>query len=248
MKNYDGRVIGILGTVIIHLVAAILFMLYQIGTLKKNITKDFKIEFVQIPEPKEQKKLIELPATHIERVLAGDEEMLNIARNLASKSEEKVNPEDLIDKVKDELIKDGKLSRDNYIDDAKRMKEDDPETAVASEKKINETKENKPRESQKMEANYKGPTRIYYKLVGRVHTYLPIPIYKCEGAGKIELAIKVSQKGVVEEAKVIESASNATDPCLAETAVSTALASRFNGNVNAPKLQEGTLTYEFVAQ
>jgi hypothetical protein len=248
MKNYDGRVVGILGTVMIHLLAAILFMLYQIGSLKKSITKDFKIEFVQIPEPAETKKLIELPATRVERILAGDQEMLNIARNLANKSDEKVNPEDLIDKVKDELIKDGKLGKDNYIDEARKLKEENPEEKIEAAIKPDKKSVEKPKESQVMEANYKGPTRIYYNLKGRNHTYLPIPIYKCEGAGKIELAIKVNQKGIVEEAKVIESASNSTDPCLAETAVNTALISRFNGDVNAPKLEDGTLTYEFVAQ
>lgn len=248
MRNYDGRVVGILGTVILHLIAAILFMLYQMGTLKKTITRDFKIEFVQIPEPPEKKKLIELPATRIERVLAGDQEMLNIARNLASKSEEKVNPDELINKVKDELIKDGKLGKDNYIDEASRLREEAPDESIPADQKKAELKEEKPKESQVMEANYKGPTRIYYNLQGRVHTYLPIPIYKCEGAGKIVLAIKVNQKGIVEEAKIVESESNTSDPCLSETAVNTALISRFSGNVDSPKLQEGTLTYEFVAQ
>jgi hypothetical protein len=247
MRNYDGRVVGILGTVIIHLVAAILFMLYQIGTLKKSITRDFNVEFVQVPEPDAKKKLVELPATRIERILQGDNEMLNIARNLASKSDEKINPADVIDKVKDELIKDGKLGTDNYIDEQKKIKEAKPED-ISIEKKDETLKEQKPRESQMMEANYKGPTRIYYRLEKRVHTYLPIPIYKCEGSGKIELTITVNQQGIVEEAKVIEENSTATDPCLAETAVSTALVSRFNADINSPKTQTGTLTYEFVAQ
>jgi hypothetical protein len=248
MRNYDGRVVGILGTVIIHLIAAIFFMLYQIGTLNKKITRDFNVEFVQVPEPEAKKKLIELPATRIERVLQGDNEMLNIARNLANKSDEKINPEDVIEKVKDELIKDGKLGTDNYIDEHKRIKESKPGESVPEEKKNAADKDNKPRESQVMEANYNGPTRIYYNLEGRVHTYLPIPIYKCQGSGKIELSITVNQQGIVEDAKVIEANSTASDPCLAETAVSTALISRFNGDINSPKFQTGTLTYEFVAQ
>jgi hypothetical protein len=99
-----------------------------------------------------------------------------------------------------------------------------------------------------MEANYKGPTRIYYNLEGRVHTYLPIPIYKCEGSGTIELSITVNQQGVVVDARIMETSSTATDPCLAETAVSEALVSRFNADINSPKTQTGTLTYEFVAQ
>ncbi len=248
MRNYDGRVAGILGTVIIHLVAAIVFMLYQIGTLKKSITREFNVEFVQVQEPDAKKKIVELPATRIERVLQGDNEMLNIARNLASKSDEKINPADVIDKVKDELIKDGKLGTDNYIDEQKKIKETNSEEDISIDKKDESLKKEKPRESQVMEANYKGPTRIYYSLEKRVHTYLPIPIYKCEGSGRIELSITVNQQGIVEEAKVIEENSTVTDPCLAETAVSTALVSRFNANINAPKSQTGTLTYEFVAQ
>ncbi len=106
----------------------------------------------------------------------------------------------------------------------------------------------KPRESQEMAANYKGPTRIYYDLEGRNHTYLPIPIYMCEGSGKVALAIAVSFKGEIEEAKVIASESTTTDQCLIETAISTALMSKFNPDVNSPKVQKGTLTYHFVAQ
>jgi len=248
MRNYDGRVAGILGTVIIHLIAAIMFMLYQIGTLKKNITKEFNVEFVQVTEPDVKKKLVELPATRLERVLQGDNEMLNIARNLANKTDEKINPADVIDKVKDELIKDGKLGKDNYIDEQEKQKETKPKETVPAEKNNESIKQEKPKESQVMEANYKGPTRIYYNLEGRVHTYLPIPIYKCQGAGRIELSIIVDQQGIVEKAEVIEANSTATDPCLAETAVSTALVSRFNGDINSPKIQTGTLTYEFVAQ
>ena len=65
--------------------------------------------------------------------------MLNIARNLANKSEEKINPSDYIDKVKDELIKEGKLGRDNYIDEQKRQKEEAVDQ-LSSEKQLTEQK------------------------------------------------------------------------------------------------------------
>ena len=99
-----------------------------------------------------------------------------------------------------------------------------------------------------MAANYKGPTRIYYDLMGRIHTSLPIPIYKCQGSGKVVLSIEVNQKGVVEKAVIIANESTTTDPCLAETAVTTALISRFNSDINSPLVQTGTLSYQFVAQ
>ncbi len=249
MKNYDGKIVGILGTVIIHLVAAILFMLFQIRSLNIDRSKEFTVEFAEYrPEvPEEEEKLIELPASSIERILQGDEDMLNIARNLANRPDEKIDPEDYIDKVKEELIESGKLGIDNYIDEWKRLKEAGEDANASFENRANE-KEEEPEESEIMAANYQGPTRIYYNLEGRNHTYLPIPIYKCEGSGKVVLAILVNQKGIVEEAKVIETESTTTDLCLEETAVSTALISRFNQDLYSPKLQAGTLSYHFVAQ
>ncbi len=247
MKDYKGKIIGILGTVIFHLVAAIFFMLFQIRSLNIDLSNEFVIEFAEeSPDNlQDREKLIELPAKGIEQVLQGDEELLNIARNLANKPDVQIDPEDYINKVKDELIKSGKLGVDNYIDEWKRLKKDAKDEKLAFE---NRTEEEEPLESEVMAANYQGPTRIYYNLEGRNHTYLPIPIYKCEGSGKIVLAILVNQKGIVEEARIIETESTTIDPCLEDTAVNTALISRFNPDIYSPKIQAGTLTYHFVAQ
>lgn len=249
MKKYEGKIVGILGTVIIHLLAGIIFMSFKLHTIKKAQTKEFEIEFVAIEEPQEEDKKIELPPTTIENVLHDDAEMLNIARNLANKSEERINPSDYIDKVKEELIKSGKLGSENFIDEQKAKLEQPEEDPLSVEGKADSMKdEDKPRESQEMAANYKGPTRIFYDLPGRTHTYLPIPIYKCQGSGKIVLLIEVDEKGFVKNASVIAGASTTTDECLLETAVKTALISRFSADLSAPKLQKGTLTYIFVAQ
>ena len=250
MKNYEGKIVGILGTVIIHLAAAIIFMFFQIHSLNIERKNEFTIEFAEYKpeEPDEQEKLINLPATSVERILQGDDDMLNIARNLANRPDVQIDPEDYIDQVKEELIASGKLGEDNYIDEWKRLKEAAAEENLAFENRKNEDESDKPDESEIMAANYQGPTRIYYDLKGRNHTYLPIPIYKCEGSGKVVLAILVNQKGIVEEAKIIETESTTADLCLEETAISTALISRFNQDLYSPKLQAGTLSYHFVAQ
>jgi hypothetical protein len=248
MRKYEGKVVGILGTVIVHLLAGIIFMSFQIKSLKKDISEEFTVEFVQIEEPEAEQKLIQLPTSAVERILQGDEEMLNIARNLANKPDIKVDASDYIDMVKNELIKDGKLGEDNYIDEQKRMNEMDGDERLAMADETNEKEKNEPSESEKLAANYQGPTRIYYDLAGRTHTYLPIPVYKCQGSGKVVLLIRVSPKGIVEEAKIIENESSITDICLVETAVATALISRFNADIKATKVQEGKLTYLFVAQ
>jgi hypothetical protein len=251
VKKYEGKIVGILGTVIIHLIAAIIFMSFQLQSLKtkeKQIEK-FEIEFAQLEEKKVSAKPVELPPTSVENILHDDVEMLNIARNLASRSEEKIDPRDYIDKVKDELIKSGKLGTDNFIDGQRGNNQTSEDDQFAIDKQAEKEKqEEKATDSQKMAANFRGPTRIYYDLQGRNHTYLPIPIYKCQGSGKVVLLIEVNQKGNVENATVLEGESTARDECLLETAVGTALVSRFESNLNAPKIQKGTLTYIFVAQ
>jgi hypothetical protein len=247
MKNYEGKLFGILGTVILHLFAGIIFMSFQIKSLSKDYKKDYLIEFAPSEEQIEKEKLSEIPITTIEKILQGDQEMLNIARNLSSNNEQKINAADYIDMVKDELIKSGKLGKDNYIDEQKKPAEKSGDENLAMESDQAKTKD-KPEESQKLAADYKGPTRIYYDLKGRTHIHLPIPIYLCQGSGKVALSIDVNQKGEVEKALIIASESTTSDPCLIETAVRTALISRFTPDVNSPKIQRGTLNYVFVAQ
>ena len=249
MKNNEGILTGVLGAVIIHLVAGIIFMSFQIKSLRQIKPDEFMVEFVQVKETETRDKLIELPASTIEKILQDDPEMLNIARNLSNKSDQNINPDDYIDMVKEELIKSGKLGSNNYIDAEKRTNEntDDERVVLESDSAGTSVKE-KPEESQKMASNYKGPTRIYYDLPGRTHSYLPIPIYLCQGSGNVTLSIEVNQRGEVVKAQIITRESTASDPCLVETAVQTALISRFNSDVNSPKAQAGKLSYLFVAQ
>jgi hypothetical protein len=254
MRKNKGKLTGILGTLIIHLIAGIIFMSLQLRSLQKVITAEYQVELAPAPAPApetvtKKDKIIEVHATSVEKVLKGDAEMLNIARNLSSKPAEKINPSDYIDKVKEELIKSGKLGVNNYIDEQKKQNESNgDENLTVKKDTIGEKMKIKPSESQKMAANYKGPTRIYYDLIGRNHLYLPIPIYKCEGSGKVVLTIEVDQNGIVQKAQIAERESTVTDPCLVETAVNTALLSRFNPDASSPRIQLGMLTYEFVAQ
>jgi hypothetical protein len=250
MRENKGKLAGILGTIIIHLVAGIIFMSLQLRSLQKKMVAEYVVELAPAPEPAPKKeKTIEVPVTSVEKVLKGDEEMLNIARNLSSKSEEKINASDYIDKVKEELIKSGKLGVDNYIDEQKKVNETKGDENLAIEKDtVGQKVKVKPSQSQEMAANFKGPTRIFYDLFGRNHLYLPIPIYKCEGSGKVVLSIEVDQNGIVQKAQIVDRESTASDPCLIETAINTALISRFNPDANSPRIQIGMLTYQFVAQ
>src|SRR5664280_2005654 len=162
MTGFKGKQAGILGTLIIHLIAGIILMSLQLRSLQKAISAEYQVELAPQPEPEIKKdKIAELAPTTVEKVLKGDEEMLNIARNLSSKSTEKINPSDYIDKVKEELIKSGKLGVDNYIDEQKKMKESNSnENLNVAKDTIGNKEKVKPTKSQELAANFKGPTRI----------------------------------------------------------------------------------------
>ncbi len=252
-KIYNGKIVGILGTVIIHLIAAIIFMSYKLYTLtaKEKNPKKFVIEFAAVEEVKKQQQAPAPIPSSGENVLNNERELLDIARNIANKNEEKIDPKDYINKVKEELIQSGRLGVNNYLDQPANEKQTTEDEEVALKRQADSARikeEEKENESRKMAANYKGPTRIYYDLEGRNHTYLPIPIYKCEKSGKIVLLIEVNRQGNVEKASIIDGESTTNDDCLVETAVKTALVSRFDPSDKAPEIQKGTLTYVFVAQ
>ncbi len=255
MVRNKGKIVGILGTVIIHLTAAIIFMTYKLGELKtkEQEIQKFEIEFETFRERIAQQPLptyAENPsAVTVENVLRNDPEMLNIARNLAARSEVKIDPQEYINMVKDELIESGRLGTDNYIDSRRQgYQPDQGEEIEVDEKDKAEVKEDKASEAERMAANFQGPTRIYYDLSGRNHIFLPLPIYKCEGSGKVVLVIEVNQRGYVERTTVAQAESTATDECLIESAIGTAMRSRFESKLDGPKIQKGLLTYIFVAQ
>ena len=250
MRKAEGKVTGLLVAIIIHLIAGITFMLIQIGSLDiKEYSKEYQIALEEAPVPEKKALPADIQGSSLEKIFQGDLDVMNIARNIANQPDVKINAEDYIDKVKEELIQSGKLGKDNYIDEQKKAKENVQDGNIAIEKKEEKKKESdETKDSQKMAANYSGPTRIYYNLPGRTHTYLPIPIYKCEGSGKAVLTIEVNPKGIVLSAKIIAAESTTSDPCLVEAAVNSALISRFNPEINALKIQTGTITYLFVAQ
>jgi hypothetical protein len=250
MRKDDSRLAGILGAIILHLIAAIIFMLVRIGSLDiKEYTREYQIALEEHVETVNKESMDYKGPGSLEQILGDDQEMLNIARNLARQPDVKIDREDYIDRVKEEMIRDGKLGEENYIDDWKRLKETTSDGNLILEKKpVEKERTDNKDDSREMASKYSGPTRIYYSLEGRTHTYLPLPIYRCEGAGKVVLSIEVNSKGIVTSATIIISESTTGDPCLLDTAVKTALISLFNADIKSQKSQSGTLTYLFVAQ
>ncbi len=73
---------------------------------------------------------------------------------------------------------------------------------------------------------------------------LVVPAYLCEGGGKVSIRIAVNQRGEVIYAKVISGG----DECMQQSALNSALASRFDINRGAPLRHMGLIIYTFVPQ
>ena len=94
---------------------------------------------------------------------------------------------------------------------------------------------------------YSGPSVVSYFLEGRKASHLPIPAYRCMGAGQVTVLISVNPSGAVVAAKVDESVSS-KDGCLRSFAIRAARLSKFSAKTDAPAKQSGNIVYEFVAQ
>jgi hypothetical protein len=238
------HIYGILGTIIVHLLLAILFMLIQLSTTYKERQEAIIIDF---QSSSEEPEVIEMEVPdRIAELYNNEAFWTNIARNLSNPADEEFDIVDYVDQIKQELLESGEISEDNYLDELRRRLEEQSEAGETEFQGEDDDEEEKT--SAEMAAAYAGPTRIYYTLEGRIHRSLPLPIYKCEGSGKVILDITVNPRGSVVSATVKQDESSSNDYCLHEMARDAALRSRFNLDPTAPARQHGTLTYHFVAQ
>lgn len=245
MNRFEIIFTAVMATIILHLTIAVIFMSIKISAMKRDMAAEIILSVDQeLPDPAEQ-KAIELSKSGQFNGASFDE-MVNVIKNLADKPVD-IDPKEYEKMVRDELIKSGMINEKNYPEEQKEEdktgSEEIPVPADLEKPSLTEKKE-KPEEK----GTFRGPTRIFYDLAGRHHVYLPIPIYKCEGAGQLTLAIEVDRNGNVLKAEPASSLSTTKDPCLTDTAVEYALKSKFNSDQSAPVKQAGFLTFVFVAQ
>ena len=245
MNRFEITFTAIMATIILHLAVAVIFMSVKVSAMKREIAAEIILAVEEDLPDRDLEKALELSKSDQFKD-APIEELVNIIKNLADKPID-IDPKAYEDLVKEEMIKSGMLNESNYLDEQKRAEEAGREEIAMPDDAI------KPQVAEKKEkpdekGTFRGPTRIFYDLLGRHHVFLPIPIYKCEGAGQITLAIVVDRSGNVIKASPASQLSTTKDPCLTETAVEHALKSRFNADQSAPEKQGGFLTFVFVSQ
>ena len=226
---------GLYITVIVHLVVLIILMAVQLGAVIKK-ENSFVLDFTKAEQIEKLEKELALKQAINERLnemLAGGyEPVRNIAVDRSALKDDRHSTEDAeqlykdVEKLKEDLQKLPEVPQDNEI--------------------VAETTPRK-KEEPKKEAKYSGPSVLSYELEGRKASRLPIPAYRCIGAGEVKVNITVDKQGNVTGAKVDEGSSS-SDGCLRSFAIRAARMSKFSMSTTAPDRQQGNIIYQFVAQ
>lgn len=233
---------GIMGTLIFHLLAAIFFLSMGIAGLR--IPEGTEIELEALPES-EQRKMEEekLRKEEIRKKTSREEvqkmlQSIAVNENADRRSGKTADAQKYIDEVMKELERENASS-------GKYKPEKDRHYQADSLRNLRDRKET---ELDSLKSTfYSGESSVSYNVAGRFARLLPIPVFQCEFGGKVVVTVVINRKGAVQRAAVLETGSD-PDECLHEAAVNAALRSRFNEKPDAPALQTGTITYNFVKQ
>ena len=227
---------GLYITIIVHLVVLIILLAVNLGA---QISKEnsFVLDFSKAEQLEKLQQRLEFEKSVNERLnemLAGGNEYVhNVAVDRSELKDDRNSSEDTRKLYEDAERLQAELDR-GY--EAPKTEEDFA-SVEAPKKKASEDKP-KP---------FSGPSVLSYELEGRKASHLPIPAYRCIGAGEVRVEIGVDPQGNVVLAKVDEGASSA-DGCLRSFAVRAARMSKFSSATSAPVRQSGYIIYKFIAQ
>lgn len=226
---------GLYITVSVHLAVIIVLLAVQIG-FEVQRENSFVLDFSQQEEMERQKEEVQLQKSVSEQLdqllAAAGTPIRNIAVDRSALKDDRGTNADELYKEAERLAKE--------LRDGQNQPQEDPDAVSLDEPRK--------QEPPKQEARpYSGPSVLSWSLDGRKATHLPIPAYRCYGAGEITVIITVNNRGDVVNAKVDEGKS-ANDGCLRSFAVRAARLSKFSASPSAPARQMGTITYAFIAQ
>ena len=236
---------GLLTSLIFHLLILVAFLIFKIDSLKHlkepgvflDFTYEMKMQEEESMLTAEELAKIELFERLLDRTLRASNQPANITEQL----EKKISTENFVQEVEKQL---DELRSEEEHRKLKELEEQLSSFSGVPPGEEADDLEHTPR--------FQGPTRISYQFheppFNRYDTYIPVPVYKCQGEGVVEVEIAVNQLGNVISAKPFIISSSYDADCLAETAVKFALLSKFSRNFDAPANHKGKIKYSFVAQ
>jgi hypothetical protein len=236
MKLSPDQKAGLYITAIIHVAVIIVLLLVRIG-YEVQRENSFVLDFSQQEEQeriREERELKKNAAQLLENLISASAgvPIRNVTVDRSQLKDDRGTNADELYREAERLAQD--------LKDGQNRVQENPEDYVASPVQQKEDKKAEPKP-------YSGPSVLSWSLDGRKASHLPIPAYRCYGAGEVTVVITVDNRGTVVNAKVDEGVSTA-DNCLRTFAVRAARLSRFSASQTAPARQIGTITYAFIAQ
>ena len=238
--NKDDRA-GLYITVIFHLTVIIVLLLYQIDSSIRR-EESFVLDFSKQEEIERRQKeevFKEDISRKLDELIAAAQSSSAPIRNIAT------------DASRAQLKDDRGTDADQLYKDAERLAQDlkNGQKDAIEENAVEETVElqHQQKPDERNQKEYSGPSVLSYSLDGRKASHLPIPAYRCYGAGDVTVIITVNNAGQVVGAKVLDEISS-SDECLRKFAVRAARLSKFNISHDAPANQTGEIIYRFIAQ
>jgi hypothetical protein len=232
----------LLYTIIVHLLILIAMIFIRVDQLKDAIELGIQLEFEEkTVEDIIEEEEMEVPADWLEQLLAQREASSNRAVN--------VNAEDAFST--DISTKEYVQNLLDQIDEARR--EEDRERLEELQSILASSDYEPPAaDGYEEEKEYSGPTTITYEFLeepltrGRIE--LVVPVYRCQGSGRVRVEVVVSRDGRVLSAEVKGPIEGNDRVCFSDAALEAARSSRFRSAGSAPDRHRAIITYTFVAQ
>ncbi|RYM33383.1 hypothetical protein ERX46_10605 [Brumimicrobium glaciale] len=250
---------GILITVVVHIgifvyfqiatyKEAVLFQPWEFTSAQDEVQDDIEITPDQIETPEErallnpQEEVTSFVKNENEKRIQTNKDNVNYTSSYQKQSAEQLE-NDFEQSLKDEIQRKREERNGKKSTEATDVKQDNSK---------NNPDKNNPQTNPSSSEAISGKTMVSFSLMNRHplnHNdwYVRNPGYTCGNVnGIVTVAISVDLGGVVTSATIIEEQSQNASSCMLQRAKEYALKSRFNYSGEAPKKQEGTITYRFV--
>jgi len=247
----DKHMVGIMGTISIHLVLAIVLLLFKMNYTPTPRSVEIDINFRDdlLPITEEQRVQMDkidiaieqlinhgLEADAVKNVVENDNDPGKATNELnpSLQDDKGTNASDIYhqrDMLKQRMVEDKEKNEKNKLLEGREEIPNTPEKNTVTTEKT----------------KVKGPKVISFSLEGRDYLKLPVPSYKCQYGGQVVVDIEVDGNGKVANAK-IDSKNSVSDECITEAAIAAAYNSEFTDSPNGQAKQKGSITYLFVPQ
>lgn len=247
----DKHMVGIMGTISIHLVLAIALLLFKMNytPTPRSVEIDINFKDELLPLTEEQRVQMDKIDMAIEQLINHGLEadaVKNVIENenAPDKSSNELNPSLQDDKGTNasDIYRQRDMLKQRMFEDKEKNEKN---KLVEGQEEIPNTPEKNT--VKKENSKIKGPKVISFSLEGRDYLRLPVPSYKCQYGGQVVVDIEVDSNGKVINAK-IDSKNSVNDECITEAAIAAAYNSEFTDSSSGQAKQKGSITYLFVPQ